>query len=166
MARSERTRSPRNGGASAGQRAVRSRPRSALRQDQPAPPDQAEFVLCEQTIFGLFQERWTSPLRVDRAHNTYLEHAAELGLLATAALYLEPVLLFAYCVRGVFARRKDQVFPLVAACATVLVAVHALVYFGLQIPAVAVTYAAILGTGVAQGVPSARKREPGASLRG
>src|SRR3954453_17138704 len=54
MARSERTRSPRNGGASAGQRAVRSRPRSALRQDQPTPPDQAEFVLCEQTIFPVF----------------------------------------------------------------------------------------------------------------
>src|SRR5689334_18662398 len=52
MARSERTRSPRNGGASAGQRAVGSRPRSALRQDQPAPPDQAEFVLCEQTILA------------------------------------------------------------------------------------------------------------------
>src|SRR5690242_12647868 len=52
MARSERTRSPRNGGASAGQRAVRSRPRSALRQDQPTPPDQAEFVLCEQTILA------------------------------------------------------------------------------------------------------------------
>jgi putative transposase len=56
MARSERTRSPRNGGASAGQRAVRSRPRSALRQDQPAPPDQAEFVLCEQTIFDYFRQ--------------------------------------------------------------------------------------------------------------
>src|SRR5215213_2244518 len=53
MARSERTRSPRNGGASAGQRAVRSRPRSALRQGQPAPPDQAEFVLCEQTILAV-----------------------------------------------------------------------------------------------------------------
>src|SRR4051794_28813150 len=52
MARSERTRSPGNGGASAGQRAVRSRPRWALRQDQPTPPDQAEFVLCEQTIFA------------------------------------------------------------------------------------------------------------------
>src|SRR3954452_5007273 len=53
MARTERTRSPRNGGASAGQRAVRSRPRSALRQDQPTPPDQAEFVLCEQTILAM-----------------------------------------------------------------------------------------------------------------
>src|SRR4051812_38821158 len=33
--------------------AVRSRPRSALRQDQPTPPDQAEFVLCEQTILAV-----------------------------------------------------------------------------------------------------------------
>jgi O-antigen ligase len=116
--------------------------------------------------YRLFQERIQVPQRVDKAHNTYLEHAAELGVPATVALYLGPLLLFAYCVRGVFARRKDQVFPLVAAGATVLVAVHSLLDFSLQIPAVAATYAAILGMGVAQSVPSARKQEPGASLRG
>src|ERR687889_2097291 len=59
MAHSERTRPSRNGGANAGQRAVRPRPRLAQRQDQLPSPDQAEFVLCEQTIFAM-----SSPIMV------------------------------------------------------------------------------------------------------
>ena len=83
-----------------------------------------------------------------------------------ALLYLGPVLLFGYCVRGVFARRRDQLFPLVAVGATVLVGLHGLVDFSLQIPAVAVTYAAVLGIGVAQAMPSPKRPpRPGASLR-
>ncbi len=104
--------------------------------------------------------------RVDFAHNTYIEHLVELGVPATLLLYLGPVLLFGYCVRGVFARRRDQVFALVAVGATVLVGLHGLVDFSLQIPAVAVTYAAVLGIGVAQAMASPKRPpRPGASLR-
>src|SRR4051794_10421476 len=53
MAHSERTRPSRNSGASAGQRAVRPRPRLALGQNQLASPDQAKFVFCEQTILAV-----------------------------------------------------------------------------------------------------------------
>jgi O-antigen ligase len=104
---------------------------------------------------------------VDKAHDTYVEHLVELGVPATIALYLGPLLLFGHAVRGVFVRRRDQVFALVAVGATVLVALHGLVDFSLQIPAVAVTYAALLGVGVAQATGSGRRgRMPGASLRG
>jgi hypothetical protein len=79
------------------------------------------------------------------------------------------VLLFCYVVRGVLVRRKNHVFPLFAASATVLVAFHSLVDFSLQIPAVALTYAVVLGMGVAQSMPSSGKRrggsKHGASLR-
>ena len=69
-------------------------------------------------------------------------------------------------MRGVFARRRGQRFTLVAVGATVLVAMHALVDFSLQIPAVAVTFAALLGIGVAQATPSPiRTPRPGDSLR-
>jgi len=96
----------------------------------------------------------------DKAHNTYLEHATELGIPATVLLYTGPILLFGYTLRGLFRRRRNQIFPLVAVTATVLVAVHALVDFSLQMPAVAVTYAAILGVGVAQSERRSRGREP------
>ena len=104
-------------------------------------------------------------LQVDKAHNTYLEHAVELGVPATILLYLAPLLLAGYCLRGVFVRRRGQLFPLAALAATVVVALHALVDFSLQIPAVAVTYATVLGIGVAQARPSSRQPRPGASLR-
>ena len=99
--------------------------------------------------------------RVDMAHNTYIEHLVELGVPATVLLYLGPLVLFLYCLRGLFARRRNQLFPLAAVGATVLVALHALVDFSLQIPAVAVTYAALLGIGVAQATPS--KGRPGSA---
>lgn len=115
--------------------------------------------------FRLYQDRSANPLAVDKAHNTYLEHLAELGVPATVLLYLAPLILFLFCLRGVLVRRKDKIFPLLAVSATVLVAVHALVDFSLQMPAVAVTYAVILGMGVAQSIPSPKPAGPGASLR-
>ena len=115
--------------------------------------------------FLRYQNRSAGPLTVDKAHNTYLEHAAELGIPATVLLYLAPLLLFLFCLRGAFVRRKEKVFPLLAVSATVLVAVHSLMDFSLQIPAVAVTYAMILGMGTAQSIPSLRSSAPGASLR-
>jgi hypothetical protein len=75
------------------------------------------------------------------------------------------VLLFLYALRGVFARRRDQLFPLAAAAATVLVALHALVDLSLQIPAVAVTYTALLGLGVAQAIPSSRRAPPSSDTK-
>ena len=53
MVHSERTRSSRNGAVALDRRAIRPHPPPALRQDQLALPDQAEFALCEQTIFVL-----------------------------------------------------------------------------------------------------------------
>jgi len=104
--------------------------------------------------------------RVDKAHDTYVEHLVELGVPATVLLYLGPLVLFGYCLRGVFTRRRERVFALVAVGATLLVGLHALVDFSLQIPAVAVTFAALLGLGVAQATPAPKRPpQPGASLR-
>ena len=63
---------------------------------------------------------------------------------------MRALLTLAICVTAVFVRRRSQMFPLVAATATLCVALHGLVDFSLQIPAVAVTFAAILGMGAAQ----------------
>ncbi len=97
------------------------------------------------------------PLLFEMAHNTYLEHAVELGMPATAAIYMAALLLFTQALVGIFRRRRGQIYPLVAACACVLVGLHALVDFSLQIPAVAVTFAALLGVGVAQSQRTAER---------
>ena len=47
-------------------------------------------------------------------------------------------------------RRKGRVYPAVAVAASVCVGLHALADFSLQVPAVAVSYAVLLGIGAAQ----------------
>ena len=61
-----------------------------------------------------------------------------------------PALLAGMCLAGCLRRRRDRVFPAVGFAASVAVCAHAFVDFSLQIPAVAVTYAAVLGVGAAQ----------------
>jgi O-antigen ligase len=91
------------------------------------------------------------------AHNTYLEHAVELGLPATLALYGGLLALVVHCLRGALGGGRDRVLPAAAVGVSALVASHALVDFSLQIPAVALTYAAVMGIGCAQAAPFARR---------
>lgn len=86
----------------------------------------------------------------DHAHNDYLQLVAELGLPAAAALLLAFLLLWGLCFFGAIARRRRRLYPLVASTAGVVVALHALTDFSLLMPAVALTFAAILGIGCAQ----------------
>jgi O-antigen ligase len=86
----------------------------------------------------------------DRAHNTYLETFQGLGLLFGTLLIASMVALVWDCLKGARTRQRDATIPAIAAGVSVLVGVHALIDFSLQIQAVALTYVAILGAGVAQ----------------
>lgn len=86
----------------------------------------------------------------DYAHDTYLETALELGIPALILLALSIGAAVVECGRGVRVRRRDLIYPCVGVGASALVWTHALVDFSSQIPAVAVTYALIMGIGVAQ----------------
>jgi O-antigen ligase len=90
-----------------------------------------------------------------RAHNSYLEWASEMGLPATVLMVVTLLGLGVICLRGVRKRRKDQAFPAAGVAAGVLVASHSAVDFSLQIPAVAVVFAAMLGAACAQSRSSA-----------
>lgn len=89
-------------------------------------------------------------VRADKAHNTYLENALELGIPATVALNGSILLLALLCARGVRRRRRDIYYPAAGLSASVLVALHSVPDFSLQIPAVAATYSLILAAGCAQ----------------
>lgn len=88
----------------------------------------------------------------EHAHNSYLELASDLGLPAAIAFFLGLALLWLLCIRGVLRRRRNVIFPCIAVAATGQVAVHSLFDFPLQIPAVAVTFALLLGVGCAQSI--------------
>jgi hypothetical protein len=70
------------------------------------------------------------------------------------ALFLAILWLALVCLRGVWVRRRNWIYPAIGVAATVLVGAHALVDFSLQIPAVAYTYALIMGVAVAQSLPT------------
>jgi O-antigen ligase len=87
---------------------------------------------------------------MDKAHNDYLELAAGWGLPA-AILWLSAIGWSGWlCARGVLRRRRHRAYPMLAVGASVLVGVHSVFDFSLQMPAIAFTYACILGLGLAQ----------------
>jgi len=106
-----------------------------------------------ERAYPLFADQ-VYPFNMDKAHNDYLELAAGWGLPAALAWCGAVTWLAISCLRGVFQRRRNRTYALVAVAATALVAFHAVFDFSLQMPAVALTFAVILGLGVAQSFPS------------
>ncbi len=109
---------------------------------------------------GTFQDAYPMyatrvfPYIMDKAHNDYLEFAAGLGLPAAISWWAALSWLAGKSLRAVFVRKKNRIYPLLGVGATALVAIHSLVDFSLQMPAVAATYAALLGLALAQSFSS------------
>jgi O-antigen ligase len=99
-------------------------------------------------------DRNEEPFHYDRAHNTWLENAFELGLPAALALFVSIAGWVWICLRGVNRRHRDWVYPATGVAASVLVGLHATVDFSLQIPAIAILYAGIMGVACAQSYSS------------
>ncbi len=102
-----------------------------------------------QDAYPLFAQR-VLPFVMDKAHGDFLEFAAGIGLPAAILWWAGWAYLAFLCLKGAVTRRRNTIYPLVGFGATVLVAVHSGVDFSLQIPAVAMSYAILLGIGVAQ----------------
>jgi len=91
-----------------------------------------------------------SPYVWDFAHNVYLEMAMDLGLPASILLYLSLTVVVISCIQGLVCRRRDHIYPAVAIGAITLIGSHSLIDFSVQIPAIAMTLALLLGVGFAQ----------------
>lgn len=87
---------------------------------------------------------------VPNAQNGYLELAFELGLPAAGLLAAAVAAVAVRCLIGVYARRRDIVYPALGAAAAALAGAQALMDFSVQVPAVAAMLAFILGLGYSQ----------------
>jgi O-antigen ligase len=106
-------------------------------------------------VFPMFRDQSVNPWGIWwQAHNTYLEVFQGLGLPFGSMLVASVVFLVVRCVKGALVRRENEFIPCVAASVGVLLGVHALVDFSLQMQAVAITFMAALGAGVAQSASS------------
>lgn len=86
----------------------------------------------------------------DFAHSVPLELAMDLGLPAAGLYGLSFIAIAVLCLRALRRRRRDQVHPALALAAMVLLGGHGLIDFSVQMPAIALTLAYLLGVGVAQ----------------
>lgn len=89
-------------------------------------------------------------LHWDKAHNTYVEMLFDLGFPAAIAFAAMVFGLLVTVFVNVLGRDSRPMLSLVALAASVVVFAHATLDFSLQIQAVAITYWALLGAGLAQ----------------
>jgi O-antigen ligase len=102
-------------------------------------------------VFPMFRDQSVSTWgKWEMAHNTYLEVFQGLGLVFGSMLVASVVLLAVRCVKGATTRQTNETVPCVAASVAFLLGVHVLVDFSLQMQAIAITFMALLGAGVAQ----------------
>lgn len=102
-------------------------------------------------VFPSFRDEALTPSGVFlEAHNAYVEVLLGLGVPA-AVLFLGALGFMVYrCFYGALTRRRDHLAPAAAAASTIVIALHGLVDFSIQLEGVAMTYAALLGAGFAQ----------------
>jgi O-antigen ligase len=106
-------------------------------------------------VFPMFRDQSVSTWgKWQMAHNTYLEVFQGLGVVFGSLLVASLVLLVLRCVKGAMTRQTNETMPCVAVSVAVLLSVHSLVDFSLQIQAISITFMAVLGAGVAQSASS------------
>ena len=98
----------------------------------------------------------------DRAHNFFLEGYLGLGLPFALATLISYIALVGCCVRGLRSRRRFRFVPVMGLAALILVSMHSIVDFSVQIPGVAVYFAAMIAPVVTissgGGLPQLRAR--------
>jgi O-antigen ligase len=104
-----------------------------------------------KNVFPMYRDSSVSGAGLwDKAHNTYLEIVQGLGIPFSALFLCALLFLSARCVYGALKRQSSATPPIVATSATIIVGLHSFVDFSMQIQAVALTWTALLGAGVAQ----------------
>ena len=103
----------------------------------------------ENNIKAYYPNGYTK--NVNTAHNVYLEAAFELGIPAAALLCVSIFSIGSICARGATAKRtRLWSYGAAGVSSVTLIALHSWVDFSIQIPAVAITFAAITGAACAR----------------
>jgi O-antigen ligase len=98
-----------------------------------------------ESLYSIFQPLPLAMETADKAHNTYLEAAIDLGIPFASLLVLAILIVVARCLFGFHDRGRDRELAGLGFFVSVLAGIHALFDFHLQIPGMACVYAAVLG---------------------
>jgi O-antigen ligase len=103
----------------------------------------------------------------DRAHDTLLELATDIGVPLAILVLMGWLVIFAVLIHGIRVRRRDLLLPVSALAVAVIAVLHSLVDFSLQIPGYSIPALALVGAGLAQSFASDRvKAKPDAGTSG
>jgi O-antigen ligase len=86
----------------------------------------------------------------DRAHNTLLELASDLGVPLAGLVVAAWLIALTVLVRGIRIRKRNLSVPIAALSVAILALLHSLADFSLQIPGYAIVVFAIVGAGLSQ----------------
>ncbi|WP_342733665.1 O-antigen ligase family protein [Bradyrhizobium sp. B117] len=101
--------------------------------------------------FPAYRNGSTSVVGVwDRAHNTMLEIASEMGLPFSLVVILAWLTILFHLSRGMVTRKRDKIFPVFGFWASLLAVLHSQVDFPLQIPGFSIVILTLTGAGLAQ----------------
>lgn len=103
-----------------------------------------------QDVYPMYRTDISRNYVWDKAHNDYAEMFIGLGVPVALIALSGFIVILARCVHGVFKRRRDYVYSIVAVSASSYVALHSFFDFGIQMQANALVFAVILGVGVGQ----------------
>lgn len=103
-------------------------------------------------VYQLYTDQ-SFPYAIDKAHNDYLEMFLDRGLLFGLLWIVGLAWPAVLCTVGLLKRRRRSLLLLTGVGVTAVMGSHALIDFSLQIPAVAITFAAILGVCTAHAFP-------------
>jgi O-antigen ligase len=94
----------------------------------------------------------------NRAHNTLLEIASDLGLPIAVLVAAGWMLIILILFRGSLRRSRDVALPIAGLAIALLGVTHSLVDFSLQIPGFAVICCVIVGVGLSQSIPAVGRK--------
>ncbi len=100
-------------------------------------------------IFAAYRTEMLRP-RIDFAHNSFLENALEMGMPAAIAFYAGLTALFILFLRSLRQNHSAHPYPTLGISVMALAFFHSMFDYADQFPAVAITFAAILGVAAAQ----------------
>ncbi len=99
----------------------------------------------------------------DRAHNTLLETASDLGLPTTGLILIGWLAAFALLARRGLTHRSGAIFPIAGLCVASAAALHSSIDFSLQTPGYSIPAMSLIGMGLAQSSTHARAGRRSAS---
>lgn len=105
-----------------------------------------------ESVFRIYRDSRVGPditQQLDHAYNSYLENMLELGLPAALLFVFVIFAMAMLCLKGAILRRRNYIFPAAGFCATLMIAMHSMVDFSAEIPAITMTYIVVMGVACA-----------------